>query len=138
MSAHIYTAGFKERRFRIIAQAVGSSRLFIAVEDLIEVLAAAMPELGRVGWARFVRKRLSCTDPLARQRAFIGGRIMPTVSAELVIRLCHNAGRLAKKNPRLRPAMGRYQELRKFIYRHLGAVRCLLALSAQEDRRSTS
>jgi hypothetical protein len=138
MSAHIYTIGFKGRRFRIIAAAVGSSKLFIAVEDMIEVLTAAMPELGRVGWARFVRKRLTGTDPAARQRAFIGGRIVPTVSAELVIRLCHNAGRLAKKNPRLRPGIGRYQELRQFIYRHLGAVRCLLALSAQEDRRSTS
>lgn len=131
MDKRVYKVRFKGRRFRFIAGREGSSVLFIPLQDIIDALAIAMPQESPAVWEAVVRKRLAIdADPSARQRAFIDGRIVPTVSSGFAIMLCHAISRLVGTSTRFQRGAEGARDFRSLIYQNLGTARRLLAEQA--------
>lgn len=136
MDQRVYEVEFMGQRLRFVGAGRRSTALFIPLADLCAALDLAMAASGRRSWETVLRRRLAAgVDPSARQRAFLDGRIVPTVSSGFVMMLCHSLGRLVEGNPSLRPAAEGFGAFRRVIYRNLGLARRRLALG--DDRQSS-
>lgn len=134
MGQQVFEMEFKGRRFRFVAPRRGSTDVFVPLEDLSAALETAMSAGVRRSWQSVLRRRLSAgVDPAAKQRAYLDERIVPTVSSEFVMMLCHGISRLIANDRQLAPAAAGFEEFRRLIYKNIGEVRWRLAVAARES-----
>ena len=114
---------FKGRELRFIATRRSTS-LFVPLEDLSAALSVAMSGADSKSWNNVLKRRLANgVDPTAKQRVYLDGRIMPTVSSGFVLMLCHSLGRLIQCDPSLAPAATGFAEFRRLIFKSLATAR---------------
>lgn len=123
----VYRLDLSGRAVRFIGGPGRSSSLWIPVDDFTQALTAALPHLPSAVWSRIAHRRLLRVEVAAKQRAFIDGRLHPTIDSRAAIAICQSLGRISRRIGSSDNCERRYATFRDAFYRCLFSARSAMA-----------
>lgn len=123
----VYRLDLNGRTVRFIGGPGRSSSLWVPIDDLTQALTAALPQLPPAVWSRIARRRLSRVQVAAKQRAFVDGRLHPTIDSCAAIAICQSLGRISRRIGGIDNLERRYAAFRDAFYRCLFSARSAIA-----------